>query len=309
MVIYPNHKTNNDHVLMYIEGCHFQEENYHFKGWIAHDRYAIKYLKNQKRILVTQFDVRVDVHNVYPELTSNWVGIQFSIYKDEIESELQIVLNNDEIINDIGNLYKWVVKYSGFNNKNKDIIVVDNFYKTPDLVRDYGLKYVECVSSGYHKGKRAEERYILEGTKEIFEEIIGRQIVNWGDDNYPNGTFQYCTSQDQLVYHVDLQSYAAIIYLTPNAPIETGTSFYKSKITNLRVLEQENQEVYSKTFKGISDEMNFYDSTQFELVDVVGNVYNRLVLFNSKMIHAASKYFGDTKYNSRFFHIFFFDIL
>jgi hypothetical protein len=37
-------------------------------------------------------------------------------------------------------------------------------------------------------------------------------------------------------------------------------------------------------------------------------VYNRLVLFDAKNIHAAVNYFGDTKENSRFFHLFFFDI-
>jgi hypothetical protein len=40
----------------------------------------------------------------------------------------------------------------------------------------------------------------------------------------------------------------------------------------------------------------------------IANVYNRLVLFDSKNIHAAINYFGDTKENSRFFHLFFFDI-
>jgi hypothetical protein len=52
----------------------------------------------------------------------------------------------------------------------------------------------------------------------------------------------------------------------------------------------------------------FLDSTEFELVDVVGNVYNRLVLFDAKMIHAASNYFGNNLNNGRLFQIFFFDL-
>jgi hypothetical protein len=52
---------------------------------------------------------------------------------------------------------------------------------------------------------------------------------------------------------------------------------------------------------------NFYDKSGLEVVDVVGNVYNRLFIFNAKSIHAASEYFGDTKENSRLFQIFFFD--
>ena len=51
----------------------------------------------------------------------------------------------------------------------------------------------------------------------------------------------------------------------------------------------------------------FLDSTQFEVVDVVGNVYNRLVLFDAQFIHAASCYFGHTSSNGRLFQLFFFD--
>ena len=67
-------------------------------------------------------------------------------------------------------------------------------------------------------------------------------------------------------------------------------------------------ELYFNTFKGLSNELNFYDKTSFEMVDNIANVYNRLVLFNSKNIHAAVNYFGDNIDNSRFFHLFFFDI-
>jgi hypothetical protein len=51
----------------------------------------------------------------------------------------------------------------------------------------------------------------------------------------------------------------------------------------------------------------FFDRTRFEEVDRIGNVYNRLVLWNAKMIHAASGYFGQTIANSRLFQLFFFD--
>jgi hypothetical protein len=52
----------------------------------------------------------------------------------------------------------------------------------------------------------------------------------------------------------------------------------------------------------------FLDSTEFEMVDTVGNVYNRIVLFDAKMIHAASCYFGTNLQNGRLFQLFFFDI-
>ena len=52
----------------------------------------------------------------------------------------------------------------------------------------------------------------------------------------------------------------------------------------------------------------YLDSTEFEVVDVVGNIYNRMVLFDSKMFHAASNYFGKNLENGRLFQLFFFDL-
>jgi len=54
--------------------------------------------------------------------------------------------------------------------------------------------------------------------------------------------------------------------------------------------------------------MNFYDNTTYELVDSMANVYNRLVMFDAKAIHAATGYFGDAINNARFFQLFFFDV-
>ena len=49
-------------------------------------------------------------------------------------------------------------------------------------------------------------------------------------------------------------------------------------------------------------------TSTYEVVDTVANVYNRLVMFDSKSIHAATGYFGDAIENARFFHLFFFDV-
>ena len=45
-----------------------------------------------------------------------------------------------------------------------------------------------------------------------------------------------------IVYHADSQQYAGAIFLTPDAPIEAGTSFWKHKGTGLDWLPQSNKE-------------------------------------------------------------------
>ena len=113
-----------------------------------------------------------------------------------------------------------------------------------------------------------------------------------------NGRFQYCTAEDALVYHCDYQTWAAMIYLTPNAPYQCGTNLYAHK-NGIRNSRHGN---IDDCFTG-----GYYDSTKFDLVDSIGNVFNRLFIFDAQSIHAASQYFGQSMTDSRLFQIFFFD--
>lgn len=181
---------------------------------------------------------------------------------------------------------------------NKTVWVVDNFYSDPYAVREYALKQDFKPEIEYFKGSRSLDQYFVPGTKEAFERIMGIKIREW-ESHGMCGRFQYCTAQDPLVYHNDGQTWAAMIYLNPDAPYCTGTSLYASKNGARRTSDpQYSDEVYAG---------GFYDETKFELVDSIGNVFNRLFIFDAQNIHAASKYFGQTKEDSRLFHIFFFD--
>ena len=50
------------------------------------------------------------------------------------------------------------------------------------------------------------------------------------------------------------------------------------------------------------------DNTKWSLVDYIGYKYNRLVIYDSRLWHAANNYFGDTLKNSRLFQCFFFKV-
>tara|TARA_B100001939_G_scaffold268167_1_gene235700 strand:+ start:214 stop:792 length:579 start_codon:yes stop_codon:yes gene_type:complete len=175
--------------------------------------------------------------------------------------------------------------------------VVDNFYADPMAVRNFALKQEFVEEKDYYKGCRTKHQYFLPGTKEAFEKIMGIQIREW-ESHGMCGKFQYCTAQDSLVYHHDGQTWAAMIYLTPDAPYDCGTSLFASK-NGARKSSDAN---IGTAFDG-----GFYDSTKFDLIDSIGNVFNRLFIFDAQNIHAASKYFGQTLEDSRLFHIFFFD--
>lgn len=185
------------------------------------------------------------------------------------------------------------------STQKKRLFVVDNFYNDPDLVRSFALQQEYEPSSDWYKGSRTYKQFLMPRVKKAFEEIMGIKIREW-ESHGMNGKFQYCVPENPLVYHYDGQTWAAMVYLTPDAPFSTGTSFYAHKQTKIRHIDEHPNA--DDCFKG-----GFYDSTKFELVDTVGNVYNRLVIFDARCFHAAAGYFGKDITDSRLFQIFFFD--
>lgn len=183
--------------------------------------------------------------------------------------------------------------------KGPQLTIVDDFLTDPDQVRKMALEQ-DYFSSDYHKGKRTNKQFLTRDLKLAFEQLLRRPITQWAEHGM-NGTFEICTSEDPIVYHSDLQTHAGTIYLTPDAPPECGLSLYKSKVTGLR-RPPSDPELERKMYEG-----NLLDRTKWEEIDRIGNVYNRLVLWDGKQVHAASCYFGNAKENCRLFYMFFFD--
>ena len=264
------------------------------EGWCFHEDQGILPLRViSKTPVVTEEQQRPDVCTFY---NHNLLNCGWKI-TSENSTEMIIQMNIDgEWITILEINKRPIIEFS---DNSPSFIVVDNFYKNPDIIREFALMQTFIENPEYHKGKRAiDSSFRFPELKTQFEKILGRSIRNW--DEYPvNGCFQYCTAEDKSVYHVDIQSYAGIIYLTPDSPPNAGTSFYRSKTTK-KMKPDNDENIVFKT--------GFYDSTQFDLVDTVGNVYNRLILFDSKMIHAAPVYFGNNIENGRLFQLFFFDI-
>lgn len=180
---------------------------------------------------------------------------------------------------------------------DKRIFVQDNFYENPDAVREFALQQYYFDDEGY-LGMRTRKQFIFTGVKERFEDLIGEKITRWEVESM-NGRFQTCKAGVPLVYHCDEQRWAAMIYLTPDAPPQAGTSFYRHKQTKIR---HNSEEGIMQCF----NQQTFLDPTPYELVDTVGNVYNRLVIFDGGLIHSAAGYFGWDIPTSRLFHMFFF---
>jgi len=180
-----------------------------------------------------------------------------------------------------------------------DIVVVDDFLPDPVMHRATALGQ-RYVASEYHKGHRSEGQFLTVELKLAFEGLLCRKIVRW-EEHGMNGRFQISLAGEQLVYHSDIQTHAAALYLTPDAPVSAGTAFWQSLATSAR-RQPLDLATAAKTYDG-----KLLDPTAWELVDRVGNVFNRLVLWDGKLIHSAACYFGDNLDNGRLTQLFFFD--
>ena len=174
------------------------------------------------------------------------------------------------------------------------IIIVDNFYPDPNLIRQTAL-HADFSIKGNYPGLRTES-FATDELKNRFESIIGKKINYW--PSLYNGSFQFTTLDQKSWIHRDSTDYSAIIYLTPNAPSNSGTVTYKHIKTQTQFAPDD------ITKKILDSDSNNYSA--WEVVDVIGNIYNRCILFNGKCSHKSNEYFGTDINNGRLFQTFFF---
>jgi hypothetical protein len=102
-----------------------------------------------------------------------------------------------------------------------------------------------------------------------------------------------------------LNDWAGVCYLTPDAPLTAGTGIFKHKETGLKnwIYDEHTEE----ETKNAPHHVDHIDYTKWELVDRIGNVYNRLILYRGDLFHVSLDYFGKDIQYGRLFQTFFFN--
>lgn len=156
-------------------------------------------------------------------------------------------------------------------------IIIDNFLPQPDLVRASALnaEYEEGLDyPGYRSGTADNDYQMYIHTR--FQDILQCKIAEFNGASF---CFQLCDSDTQTWVHKDHSDWAGVLYLTPDAPLDSGTGIFEEK------------------------------NGELELCTAIGNKYNRLVLYRGDMLHSSIVAgFGDSKENARLTQVFFFDI-
>jgi len=217
------------------------------------------------------------------------------------EQSTQKVVNNGDPkvrVVDLG-LSKIEPFFEHFHIKSQrtQSIVVDNFFQDPDAVRKFALEQ-EYPITGNYPGSRTKS-FATEVQRAYFEKILNRKISYWPGAGTYNATFQYTTGNMKSWIHRDMTDYSAMIYLTPNAPLNAGTRIYRHKASGLTYGTGEANELLNKD-SGNED--------AWDVIEEVKNVYNRCIIFDGRRSHKSHEYFGTDLYTGRLFMIFFFDV-
>ena len=179
-----------------------------------------------------------------------------------------------------------------------NLMVIDDFYDDPMAMRLYALEQDFDVRLPLTAGARTRPLFAEQARRriEMYMSAFAGRITSDITKNF--GMFQSSVSSDRSWVHADAHhGWAAVCYMTPDAPVTGGTAFYRSRITGQWLDDPD---------RPIPNSDHVYDNTRWELLDLVANRFNRMVIFRSDLYHSSVDYFGTDLATSRLIQNFFF---
>jgi len=166
------------------------------------------------------------------------------------------------------------------------------------------------------------QAYQPRGIRERIERTFRIRIQYWEEDvtaiEASNGVFFSSLGSGPRaetvgVHYDDPPSWLMLlIYLTPSAPFDSGTSLWQHRETGLIAKPTKTQAaqlgISMKEFEDIWER----DSSRrrcWTEIDRIGNVYNRAVVFPGGFFHSATRHFGSNRGNGRMYQSFHFPIV
>lgn len=200
------------------------------------------------------------------------------------------------------------------------ITIVDNFFETPSLIRDYALSLDYSQERSNFPGIRTQRLDIINPD---LNDLLARKLFSlfFNLDNDRIGWeissgFQLTDKTfDSGWAHLDgtMAQFAGVIYLNPNAPLNGGTTICKLKHEMRDEFNKnidEHNDLKDKFYKGETVDLEYYKSKKdlhnsyFDTTLEVSNVFNRLFLYDGSYYHRENMFFGEGK-ESRLTLVFF----
>ena len=196
--------------------------------------------------------------------------------------------------------------------------IVERFYADPDNVRARALamKYSEPENV---TGWRTQV-WQLRGIKRLIERAFRVKITYWDDSKEiegGNGVFFTAFSKgrhaERVKVHFDEPPdwMSLLVYLTPDAPGDCGTSFWQHRETGLTAKPTRRDALrLGLDFAELKEmiERDGWNRKAWFEIDRAGNVYNRAVMFPAGLFHSATHHFGQNLSDGRLYQSFHFPI-
>ncbi|MEI6420608.1 MAG: DUF6445 family protein [Lentisphaerota bacterium] len=199
------------------------------------------------------------------------------------------------------------------------VLILDNFLEMPTIVRKWAINQEYYTSKEFTEmhnkhtdwpGKRTS--HVADLDIEYADIVLGKvaniAIQQYGLKNISIRSFFQLTTSDNLdswVHQDNDTDVAAILYLNPNPPVNSGTTLYRCKNIQKWTSFMSDQQGYAtlKTINALENK-ELYEEL-FEPVDIIGNVFNRLVIYKGTEYHKSNNYFGNSVEDGRLTQVFF----
>jgi hypothetical protein len=184
------------------------------------------------------------------------------------------------------------------------ITCVDNFFDNPDEVRKLALSLDFDKKEGHYPGVRTQQLheiapdYFHYFCKKLFGLFynLNESELGWSvETNFQMiEPFKEDGANFGWVHRDNNYVFAGIIYLTPNADLNSGTSIFKPKKLGFTSIHGDQKkklftdDVVTEEIKKSLEENNnrYVETVNFK------NVYNRFISFGSNEFHAANSFYA-----------------
>lgn len=166
------------------------------------------------------------------------------------------------------------------------VLVIDDFLPDPLAVREHAL-LGDFRLQGCFPGLRLPTS--AHSTVEFSLKSLLSSLQLATNNPTCTSAFQVTTTIDSSWIHCDAPSiWTAVCYLSPHAPESTGLTFF----TNTRT----GQGIY---LRNESSEQERLPTDTWVAKLGVNNKFNRLIIFDSRLFHSATSYFGHDTISAR----------
>lgn len=203
--------------------------------------------------------------------------------------------------------------------EGKDYWVVDDLLPDPEAVRrrclakqnwEFGAPHTKEVWPGM-RSIPALEPAELDLVEQTVRQLTGAGRL-WVQQTPQGGRLNHnCVQvvgrkEGGVKPHTDSRNlcrYAAVLYLTPGAPPETGTAFYRQRMPSGRLAGNIVEEPHLNLIDAFGT--RFVPANTFVEDLAVPNRFNRLLLYKANLIHSATAYCGERMRDKRMTAVFF----